>query len=57
MNAISGAPSCESRTADTTDTFFDEILGSTFLERDTRGLARMGKSQVLKVSIIYFEIY
>jgi hypothetical protein len=29
---------------------FDEINGSTYLERDSRGLARMGKSQVLKVA-------
>lgn len=32
-------------------TTFHEIHGSTYLERDARGLARLGKSQVLKVII------
>lgn len=34
------------------ETTFQEINGSTYLERDARGLARLGKAQVLKV---YFE--
>ena len=36
---------------------FHEIHGSTYLERDSRGLARLGKSQVLKVSFEYLNHY
>lgn len=37
------------------ETTFDEIHGSTYLERDSHGLARLGKSQVLKVSLEYLN--
>ncbi|KAI1172930.1 amino acid/polyamine transporter I [Nemania sp. FL0916] len=35
---------------------FDEIHGSTYLERDARDLARLGKSQVLKRRFGFFSI-
>lgn len=34
---------------------FHEIHGSTYLERDERNLARLGKSQVLKVLFEYLD--
>ncbi|KUJ16112.1 amino acid transporter [Mollisia scopiformis] len=36
---------------------FDEIHGSTYLERDSRGLARLGKSQVLKRRFGFLSIF
>ncbi|KAJ8128327.1 hypothetical protein O1611_g5307 [Lasiodiplodia mahajangana] len=36
---------------------FDEIHGSTYLERDAHGLARLGKSQVLKRRFGFFSVF
>ncbi|OTA87743.1 hypothetical protein M434DRAFT_375283 [Hypoxylon sp. CO27-5] len=36
---------------------FDEIHGSTYLERDSYGLARLGKSQVLKRRFGFFSVF
>lgn len=42
-------------TGETFGATFDEIHGSTYLERDEQGLARLGKSQVLKVCILWLH--
>ncbi|KAI1403912.1 amino acid transporter [Hypoxylon fuscum] len=39
------------------ETTFDEIHGSTYLERDSHGLARLGKSQVLKRRFGFLSIF
>lgn len=44
-----------SNTGATLEGTFDEIHGSTYLERDSHGLARLGKSQVLKVCFKYLN--
>ncbi|KAI1262204.1 amino acid/polyamine transporter I [Xylariaceae sp. FL1019] len=44
-------------TGETFGVTFDEIHGSTCLERDERGLARLGKSQVLKRRFGFLSIF
>ncbi|KAI1121349.1 amino acid/polyamine transporter I [Nemania abortiva] len=44
-------------TGDVLNATFDEIHGSTYLERDAHGLARLGKSQVLKRRFGFFSVF
>ena len=46
---MTGSSETPKSTGDVFGATFDEIHGSTYLERDAHGLARLGKSQVLKV--------
>lgn len=46
---MTGSPEAPKDTRDVFGATFNEIHGSTYLERDAHGLARLGKSQVLKV--------
>ncbi|KAK5632183.1 hypothetical protein RRF57_007897 [Xylaria bambusicola] len=49
MSPMASPAETPKSTGDVFGTTFDEIHGSTYLERDAHGLARLGKSQVLKV--------
>ncbi|KAI0397609.1 amino acid/polyamine transporter I [Xylariaceae sp. FL0594] len=44
-------------TGETRGATFDEIHGSTYLERDEQGLARLGKAQVLKRRFGFLSIF
>ncbi len=48
---MNGSSEISKSTGDAVGATFDEIHASTYLERDAHDLARLGKSQVLKVYI------
>lgn len=50
---MTGSSETPISTGDVFGATFDEIHGSTYLERDAHGLARLGKSQVLKVCCLH----
>ncbi|TGJ88083.1 hypothetical protein E0Z10_g642 [Xylaria hypoxylon] len=54
---MNGSSETSKGTGDAFGATFDEIHGSTYLERDAHGLARLGKSQVLKRRFGFLSVF
>ncbi|KAI0874238.1 amino acid/polyamine transporter I [Hypoxylon argillaceum] len=54
---MTGSPEAPKDTRDVFGATFNEIHGSTYLERDAHGLARLGKSQVLKRRFGFLSVF
>lgn len=54
---MTGSSEPPKSTGDVFGATFDEIHGSTYLERDAHALARLGKSQVLKRRFGFLSVF
>ncbi|KAI1390834.1 amino acid transporter [Hypoxylon trugodes] len=54
---MNGTSNASKRAGPALGTTFDEIHGSTYLERDSHGLARLGRSQVLKRRFGFLSVF